>query len=65
MSCNKAWPDFSWSSAANKLLFFAKDWASAGKCKAVSWGTDYSALDKDGYKKCVCGLILSKDDVNC
>jgi hypothetical protein len=37
LTCPKAWPDFAWSGSANKLLFFARDWSAAGKCKAVTW----------------------------
>lgn len=34
-------------------MFFDKDW-SGPKCKLVGWMTQYSAIARDDYKRCVC-----------
>lgn len=32
----------------------------------MTWTTEYSALDRDDYKRCVCELVIADvNDVNC
>ena len=35
-------------------MYFDKDWSGTGKCQLVSWMTQYSAVARDDYKRCVC-----------
>ena len=53
LDCANMWTDFAWSGSSNIILFFARDWGS-NFCKAVTWPTEYSAMVRDGYKKCIC-----------
>jgi len=34
-------------------MYFDKDWTKPA-CKLVSWMTQYSAVARDDYKRCVC-----------
>jgi len=47
------WADFSWSGSQNLNMYFAKKWGQE-ECQAVNWATEYSAFERDGYKRCVC-----------
>ena len=62
LACSAMWLDFAWGGSSNKILFFARDWSS-NFCKAVTWETDYSAMARDGYKKCVCETFNLMEEV--
>ena len=51
--CKRMWPNFAHAGWGGKQLYFTPHW-SGDECKAVNWATEYNALDRDGYKKCVC-----------
>ena len=47
------WTDFAWSGSSNIQIYFARDW-STDLCKVVTWATEYNAMVRDDYKKCMC-----------
>ena len=64
LGCKRMYSAFSWNGSQNKMLYFTSTW-NKEKCKPVSWQSDYSAFERDGYKKCVCTDKIGVESPNC
>jgi len=38
----------------NVAMYWEMSWSEANKCQVVAWMTQYSAVARDDYKRCVC-----------
>lgn len=54
LDCGNQPNQFPAGGSSDVHMYFEKDWAGTGRCKLVSWMTQYSAAARDDYKRCVC-----------
>lgn len=55
---------FSWNGSQNINMYFTKKW-NQEECSLVGYATEFSAFERDGYKRCVCKGNLGIDSPNC
>lgn len=64
LGCKRMWTTFSWSGSQNVNMYFAQQWGQDA-CQAVGWATEYSAFERDAYKRCVCHENIGLDSRHC
>lgn len=64
LGCRRMWSNFAWGGSQNVNMYFAKKWNQEA-CQVVGWQTEYSAFERDGYKRCVCKENIGLDSPNC